>query len=138
MALKSSETCAILRLKLLTSLVAELPNVSLPPCHHAHILAGVILGYIHFLILRLRESQVRPINIKMGDIKAEIPPEEHPPPSYESTTQAANVRPLRRPALPLNLPLVTNLRNRRVILASASPRRKQLLAQVALNYPNAT
>ena len=82
-----------------------------------------------------RVNSPEPTN--MGDIKAELPPEEQPP-SYETTTQTANIRPLRRPALPLHLPLVASLRNKRVILASASPRRKQLLAQVALNYPDAT
>jgi septum formation protein len=37
-----------------------------------------------------------------------------------------------RPPGPLTLPALTRLRNRRVILASASPRRKQLLAQIGL------
>jgi septum formation protein len=37
-----------------------------------------------------------------------------------------------RPPGPLQLPALSKLRNRRVILASASPRRKQLLAQIGL------
>ncbi|KAM0806344.1 Maf-like protein, partial [Usnea florida] len=40
--------------------------------------------------------------------------------------------PASRLPLPLNLPLINSLRDRRVILASASPRRKQLLAQIGL------
>lgn len=38
--------------------------------------------------------------------------------------------PLPRPPFPLDLPVLNYLRNKRVILASGSPRRRQLLAQV--------
>lgn len=72
----------------------------------------------------------------MSDIK--IPLE--PPPDYdaavtEHTPLAAGASaPPRSTAskapLPLELPALTLLKGRRVILASASPRRKQLLAQV--------
>ena len=51
-----------------------------------------------------------------------------PPPSYESTAQPIAAIP--RLPLPLRLPLIDSLRAKRVILASASPRRRQLLAQV--------
>jgi len=62
-----------------------------------------------------------------------------PPPSYESTSQPASATaptpsgpPRPRAPLPLNIPALNALRGRRVILASASPRRKQLLAQIGL------
>lgn len=60
-----------------------------------------------------------------------------PPPDYDSAVEhgiaqtgapAPSSGP--RPPLPLNLPALNMLRGQRVILASASPRRKQLLAQV--------
>lgn len=63
-----------------------------------------------------------------------------PPPSYEdsgpATTIAAPEKP-RSPApprgpFPLDLPILRDLRSKRVILASKSPRRKQLLAQMGL------
>ncbi|KAI4154418.1 MAG: hypothetical protein LQ341_000372 [Variospora aurantia] len=40
--------------------------------------------------------------------------------------------PVGRAPLPLDLPALTSIRDRRVILASASPRRRQLLAQIGL------
>ena len=69
----------------------------------------------------------------MSDTKADGTPKE-PPPSYESAAQALpsqNVPRFRAP-LPLDLPALRALRGRRVVLASASPRRKQLLAQIGL------
>ena len=65
------------------------------------------------------------------------------PPSYDahahlSSSSQPTSTPLRtpsrrlRPPPPLELPSLNLLRNRRVILASASPRRKQLLAQIGL------
>ena len=62
-----------------------------------------------------------------------MPMEKPPldPPSYESS-QPAPIR-LPRPP-PLDLPVLTSLRSKRVILASSSPRRKHLLAQIGL-YP---
>ena len=68
----------------------------------------------------------------MSDIKKALLPSE-PPPSYEAAAQpmsSAPVKPLLRVPLPLDLPVLNAIRGRRVILASASPRRKQLLAQV--------
>lgn len=51
------------------------------------------------------------------------------PPSYDPST--APPKPAQRgPRPPLDLPALNLLRGKRVILASASPRRKQLLAQV--------
>ncbi|KAK1020557.1 hypothetical protein LTR33_018885, partial [Friedmanniomyces endolithicus] len=62
-----------------------------------------------------------------------------PPPAYEngaqSTPPVANTPaqtqapPRQRAPLPLNLPALNMIRGRRVILASASPRRRQLLTQ---------
>lgn len=78
----------------------------------------------------------------MTDIKRD-PDKAEPdlPPSYDETNiPAAAALPqqskppsqplLRPPPLPLELPALAALRGKRVILASASPRRKQLLAQV--------
>ncbi|QDS70787.1 hypothetical protein FKW77_004233 [Venturia effusa] len=59
-----------------------------------------------------------------------------PPPSYSAPNSAAPGTPARprgpRPILPLELPALASLKGKRVILASASPRRKQLLAQLGL------
>lgn len=83
-----------------------------------------------------------PHSAAMTDIKRD-PDTAEPdlPPSYDETNipEAAALtqqsKPpsqplLRPPPLPLELPALAALRGRRVILASASPRRKQLLAQV--------
>ncbi|KAJ9320730.1 hypothetical protein DTO027B5_7821 [Paecilomyces variotii] len=57
-----------------------------------------------------------------------------PPPSYEasSTTTPARASLLPRPP-PLSLPALIKLRSKRVILASASPRRKQIISFLGLN-----
>lgn len=81
-------------------------------------------------------------HLAMTDIKRD-PDTAEPdlPPSYDETNipEAAALtqqsKPpsqplLRPPPLPLELPALAALRGKRVILASASPRRKQLLAQV--------
>lgn len=73
----------------------------------------------------------------MPDVKKPAIPSE-PPPSYEATPLNPTVpaplpAPLRfRQPLPLDLPALNLLRGRRTILASASPRRKQLLASIGL------
>lgn len=57
------------------------------------------------------------------------------PPSYETaSTSSQSSAPVRRlrPPPPLELPALNTLRGKRVILASASPRRKMLLAQIGL------
>jgi septum formation protein len=58
-----------------------------------------------------------------------------PPPSYESTSQQALIpaAPRLRGPLPLDLPALNAIRGKRIILASASPRRRQLLAQIGLS-----
>jgi hypothetical protein len=60
-----------------------------------------------------------------------------PPPAYEGAasqhgTPAPPLRPQGKPRgpFPLDIPVLNQLRGKRIILASASPRRKQLLAQV--------
>jgi hypothetical protein len=69
-----------------------------------------------------------------------------PPPAYstpQSTTEpnSASGTPLPvrprgpRPPLPLDLPALASLKGKRVVLASASPRRRQLLAQVTIPVP---
>ncbi|CBX97554.1 hypothetical protein IAQ61_001233 [Plenodomus lingam] len=65
-----------------------------------------------------------------------------PPPSYEDArkspapdgkgTPPISKRPPPGPPPPLNLPALNELRRSRVVLASASPRRRQLLAQIGL------
>lgn len=40
--------------------------------------------------------------------------------------------PIRKGPLPFELPIITHLKDKRVILASSSPRRKALLAQVCI------
>ncbi|KAL8663061.1 MAG: hypothetical protein Q9202_004201 [Teloschistes flavicans] len=64
------------------------------------------------------------------------PAPTEPPPSYETTRalplhQVSAKPPLRVP-LPLDLPVLSSIRDRKIILASASPRRRQLLAQISL------
>ncbi|KAF2668801.1 septum formation protein [Microthyrium microscopicum] len=66
----------------------------------------------------------------MPDTKNSTPLD--PPPSYEAAQQPS--APVLRPRAPvlLDLPALNSLRGKRVILASASPRRRQLLAQIGL------
>ncbi|MCJ1420152.1 hypothetical protein MMC32_006509 [Xylographa parallela] len=70
----------------------------------------------------------------MSDLKLAVPQDDAPP-SYEVAAKPisapAKPVPLRAP-LPLDLPVLNALGGKRVILASASPRRKQLLAQIGL------
>ncbi|KAL9600943.1 MAG: hypothetical protein Q9219_002878 [cf. Caloplaca sp. 3 TL-2023] len=58
-----------------------------------------------------------------------------PPPSYESTASLPSTSLPAKPRvpLPLDLPFLTSIRGRRIILASASPRRRQLLSQIGLH-----
>jgi predicted house-cleaning NTP pyrophosphatase (Maf/HAM1 superfamily) len=64
------------------------------------------------------------------------PTGQPPPPSYEDAAAQHGALPARPPPgklrapLPLDIPVLNQLRGKRIILASASPRRKQLLAQV--------
>lgn len=58
-----------------------------------------------------------------------------PPPDHITAARAHGIpirqsAPIKRGPLPLELPILSYLRSKRVILASASPRRKALLAQV--------
>jgi hypothetical protein len=75
------------------------------------------------------------------DVKEPLLPSD-PPPSYEDARKSPlphnrspsgaplAKRPPPGPPPPLNLPALNELRGSRVVLASASPRRRQLLAQV--------
>ncbi|KAF2090919.1 Maf-domain-containing protein [Saccharata proteae CBS 121410] len=71
----------------------------------------------------------------MNDAKYTPAPTE-PPPSYETAAVTAGgptpARPGPRPPLPLDLAALHEIRGKRIVLASASPRRKQLLAQLGL------
>ena len=88
----------------------------------------------------------------MADTKSEkkslLDTPSDPPPSYTpgallipdvpspNTTELPIRRPsARRPLPPLDMPFLTPLRSSRVILASASPRRLQLLSQLGLRPP---
>lgn len=60
----------------------------------------------------------------------------NPPPNYIEAAREHGIRlrqsgPIKKGPLPLELPIITHLKGKRVILASASPRRKMLLAQVS-------
>ncbi|KAL2161394.1 hypothetical protein VTH06DRAFT_7955 [Thermothelomyces fergusii] len=60
-----------------------------------------------------------------------------PPPDYITATRAHGVplrqsAPVRKGPFPLELPILSYLRSKRVILASASPRRRALLTQIGL------
>lgn len=74
----------------------------------------------------------------MAEVKYTTAPLE-PPPSYETTASIPPKSPttkgrLHRAPLPLlDLPLLSSIQGRRIILASASPRRRQLLAQIGLS-----
>ncbi|CAG8889504.1 unnamed protein product [Penicillium nalgiovense] len=58
--------------------------------------------------------------------------ESDPPPAYDKPASKANRgAPLPRPP-PLNLPVLNSLRSQRVILASQSPRRKQIMSFLGL------
>lgn len=63
-----------------------------------------------------------------------------PPPDYITAARAHGIplrqsAPIKKGPLPLELPILTYLRSKRVILASASPRRKALLSQVSSSPP---
>jgi len=77
----------------------------------------------------------------MADSKYTPAPTEPPkeaPPSYDVAAVEHGtlpVRPAGKPLLrpfPLDIPVLAQLKGKRIILASASPRRKQLLAQIGL------
>lgn len=54
-----------------------------------------------------------------------------PPPAYDPQVKPNRGAPLPRPP-PLSLPVLNDLRNRRVILASQSPRRRQIISYLGL------
>src|SRR3978361_277519 len=54
-------------------------------------------------------------------------------PSRNGPSQAAGGKPLPRGPFPLDIPVLNSLRGKRIILASGSPRRKQILSTVSTN-----
>ena len=85
-------------------------------------------------VLPLKDQATAATSADMADSK--LPSE--PPPDYEQAAAEhsdalaqRNAPPaVRRGPLPLNIPIIKHLNSSRVILASASPRRKALLQQV--------
>jgi septum formation protein len=72
----------------------------------------------------------------MSDSKTSLlskPDPTEPPPAYDATSSPPTRTPLPRPP-PFALPVLNELRNKRFILASASPRRRQILS--VLGLPN--
>jgi len=70
-------------------------------------------------------------------------PPSDPPPDYITAAAAHGIRlrqsaPIKRGPYPLELPILTYLKSNRTILASASPRRRALLAQLGLSSNPAT
>ena len=95
---------------------------------------------MHIRFTRIAGGTFSPysLDLRMADTKSTLVPTE-PPPSYEASSspkpaqaRSPGIANYRGP-LPLDLPALTFLRSKRVILASASPRRKQLLAQIGLH-----
>ncbi|POR31674.1 Acetylserotonin methytransferase-like protein (ASMTL), putative [Tolypocladium paradoxum] len=69
----------------------------------------------------------------MGDSKTpRDPPLEYSAAAAEHVAGPRPSGPVRRPVQPLSLPILKHLNAKRVILASASPRRKALLQQIGL------
>ncbi|KAL1994096.1 hypothetical protein VTN49DRAFT_2765 [Thermomyces lanuginosus] len=68
------------------------------------------------------------LNSKETDVPDAPPPYEESP----NTTTAAARPALPRPPFPLRIPALDDLRNKRVILASQSPRRRQILSYLGL------
>jgi hypothetical protein len=96
-------------------------------------------------IRKIQSAILRIENLNMADDKkvpllAEQPKE--PPPTYEAAAiqhgalpaRTGPSKPLPRGPFPLDIPVLNQLRGQRVILASASPRRKQILAPVFPPY----
>ncbi|KAL4989247.1 Maf-like protein-domain-containing protein [Aspergillus falconensis] len=72
---------------------------------------------------------------RMSDKKEPLLPGTNPtdpPPSYESTTQQTPKR--LPPPPPFSLPFLQTLRTKRIILASQSPRRRQIIAYLGLPH----
>lgn len=70
----------------------------------------------------------------MADSKTNLladPDPIDPPPAYDARTKPNRTSMLPRPP-PLSLPVLNDLRNKRVILASQSPRRKQIISFLGL------
>jgi hypothetical protein len=69
------------------------------------------------------ESKVPPPTYEAAAIQHGALPERNGPPT-------AGAKPLPRGPFPLDIPVLNQLRGKRIILASASPRRKQILSTV--------
>ncbi|KAK2861229.1 hypothetical protein FQN49_004416 [Arthroderma sp. PD_2] len=80
-------------------------------------------SYVYNIIPSFQEAEA-----EAGGSNMDSATPSDPPPSYEATHPS---KPLPK-LLPPSLPVLVNLRQKRVILASASPRRKQIIAFLGL------
>jgi hypothetical protein len=95
--------------------------------------------------LKARREKVQPFHLanllfhhsNMADTKTplEPPPKYEDAPTQHGAISAPMAKPLPRGPFPLEIPVLTQLRGKRVVLASASPRRKQLLGQACVSTP---
>ncbi|KAE8387326.1 Maf-like protein-domain-containing protein [Aspergillus alliaceus] len=76
-----------------------------------------------------RGGRIDDIDSKTALITQQDPTD--PPPAYDATSTVPARAPLPRPP-PLSLPVLNDLRNKRVILASQSPRRRQIMSFLGL------
>ncbi|KAH6650079.1 hypothetical protein F5144DRAFT_479463 [Chaetomium tenue] len=86
---------------------------------------------------RLRDFMLSLVNKSIKHNAMDLSNPSDPPPDYITAARAHGIplrqsAPIKKGPFPLELPILTHLRSKRVILASASPRRKALLAQIGL------
>lgn len=102
----------------------------------------VPLGRRRNLYLDVGELATNPNRALPDSTMAEEP--KDPPPAYEAAAiehgalpakSGPSAKPLPRGPFPLDIPVLNQLRGKRVILASASPRRKQILSTVPSPFP---
>lgn len=108
------------RLGLLKSYTALLPQSSVAVRVQPIISSHLISSILHLPIPLAMSAATAP-----GDAPLDAASGQAAPPAGRPRAGS-----MRRPLQPLDLPIIKHLNSNRVILASASPRRKQLLQQV--------